>query len=108
MPSYTVPAFPIGNYVLVDVVDYDNDGVTPDTTEALTVTSALPGVATAVVNPGNPRQVRITGVAAGSTTVTVTAPGVPAPNALAIMVTVSPLPNLSKIEATTHQGPFPV
>jgi hypothetical protein len=104
-PAQTVP---VNSYILVNVTDYDADGTTPDTTEALTVTSNNNLVVTAVVNPGNNRQVKITGVGAGATQVVVSAPNVPVANALTIPMTVTAVVNASWIEFNGVQGPFPV
>ena len=108
MPNGTVPAFPVNTYVLVNVIDYDDNGTTPDTTESLAITNNTPAIVRAVVNPGNPRQVKITGLAAGSASVSVSAPGVPPLNVLNLAVTVSAAPNLSRIDMGTIEGPFPV
>lgn len=82
----------------------------PDTTEPLSVTSSQAGFASAVVDPANPRQVKVTGLLAGTTVVTIGAPGVPTAAQLTVSVTVNPLPNLSRIDLAPSGilGPFPV
>lgn len=108
MPTQTIAPFPAGTYMLVDVIDYDTDGVTVDSVEALTVTGTFPTIATAALVVGNPRQIKITGLQAGAMSVTVSAPGVPAGSALTLACTVTAAPNLARIDLGTVHGPFPV
>jgi hypothetical protein len=108
MANTTIPTFPVNNYILQNIVDIGDDGQTPDTAEALAITNSSPSIVSTVVNPGNPRQVKITGLTAGSYALTVTAPGVPPLAALNISGQVSAAANLSRIDAGTVEGPFPV
>lgn len=110
LPNQLLPA---NTFILVPVVDIDFDGSTVDTTEVLTVTSDNGSIASAIVNPSNPRQIKITGlpVAAGlSTMVRIGAPGVPSEGMLLVPVTITAPPNLSRIDLAAGgvQGPFPV
>ncbi len=80
----------------IPILDYGPDGVTLDNTEALVVSSNVPTVATAAVDPGNNRLVRVTAVAPGSALVSIGAGGVAFP--LTSAITVNPAPNLSRLE----------
>lgn len=98
-------AFSTLEAVDVTVVDFGPDGTTPDTVEALTVANSAPSIVSAAVNPANNRVVVISGANAGSATVTISAPGVTTP--LQVVCTVSPPPNLSKIELVSISAPRP-
>jgi len=108
----TVPAFPVNTFMLVPVIDYASDGTTVDNVEPLSVSvSAGAGVIDAIIDPTNNRRVKITGLAPGSGSVDVTAPGVPALNFARLLVTVSEAPNNSKVvmgPAADIIGPTPV
>ncbi len=92
-------SLPVGYFLTIPVIDYGPDGVTPDTVEAISVSSSQPGFASAVVDPADHRLVKVTGLLAGTTVITIGAPGVPAGAAqLVVTVTVTPPPNYSKIE----------
>lgn len=100
----------VNQYILIPIVDINADGTSPDTTEPLSVTSSQAGFASAVVDPANPRQVKVTGLLAGVTVVTIGAPGVPIAAQLTVTVTVNPLPNLSRIDMAPGGilGPYPL
>lgn len=105
MPTATIPAFPAGKYVIFEVIDYDTDGVTPDVTELLTVTGTFPAIATVALVPGDLRKIKVTGVAAGNMSITVSAPGVPSNAALVVSCTITTPPNLSRIEIGAVEAP---
>jgi len=88
---------PVGYYLLIPVLDYTEDGVTLDTAEALTVNSSQSGFATVSVDPVDKRLVRVVGVLAGTTVITVGAPNVPTAGQLTVSITVTPPPNLTKV-----------
>jgi uncharacterized membrane protein YdbT with pleckstrin-like domain len=92
----------VGDHVTYDVSDYDALN-TLDTTEALTLNTSAPSVATVALVPGNNRQVLVTAVGAGSATVTISAGGVPNGASAIILVVVAASQNLSHVEVARAQ-----
>lgn len=86
------------------VAVFQQDGVTPDVTTPLQVASTAPNFATAAVDPGNNRAVVVTAAnAVGLANITVGVPGTP--NPLQVPVTVTAVPNLSRVEFVSADPP---
>lgn len=88
------------------VAAFQIDGITPDVTTPLQVSSTAPNFATAVVDPGNNRAVIVTAATAtGLANIVVSVPGTS--NPLQIPVTVTAVPNLSRVEFVSADPPVP-
>lgn len=86
-----------GSPAVYEADDFKPDGVTLDTTEALSLLSSAPTIATVAFVPGEARKFAITAVAGGTATITINAPGVPPGAGETIAVIVETPPNLSHI-----------
>lgn len=108
MPTTSIQPFQAGRAIEFDVIDYDTDGVTVDLIEPLTVFTSDPAVAAVWIPADRPRVIVVSGLSAGTSMITVTAPGVPVGGILQVTVQVLPSPgNLSRIEMGAVRGPTP-
>lgn len=106
MPPTTAPpqSINLNQKFTFHVQAFQQDGVTPDVTTPLVVTSLAPNYATATVDPGDNRAVVVTAAnATGLANITVTIPGSTSP--LTVPVTVTAVPNLSKVEFVSADPP---
>lgn len=81
------------------------DGVTPDVTSPLVVSTTAPSFAAAAVDPGNNRAVIVTAAnAVGLANIMIGVAGTP--NPLQVPVTVTAVPNLSRVEFVSADAPI--
>lgn len=108
MPASTAPTqtFWMNQKQTVHVAVFMPDGVTPDNSTPLTVSSSSTPVCGAAVDPNNNRAVVLTANSvAGSANITVSIPGTS--NPLTIPVTTTPPPNMSRVEYVSSDPPVP-